>query len=130
MFSQVPITVKAGDRAPHLAWTKIVASDPSSGTPENFIGYTTVLLFLRPVSHNEQTVSAWNKLVGQFAGKPVNFVWIANEKEESLLPFLDKHPLRGWVVLDAQEASYKAYGVEGADEVLIDPHGTISGFTT
>jgi uncharacterized protein (TIGR03435 family) len=129
MFSQVPITVKTGDPAPHLTWTKIVASDPVSGTPENFIGYTTVLLFLRPVSHNEQTVSAWNKLVGQFAGMPVNFVWVADEKEESLLPFLKEHPVRGWMLLDPQEASYKAYGVEGSDEVLIDPRGTISGFS-
>jgi uncharacterized protein (TIGR03435 family) len=129
MFSQVPITVKAGDPAPPLTWTKIVASDPASGTAENFFGYTTVLLFLRPVSHNEQTVSAWNELVGQFAGKPVNFVWIANEKEESLVPFLKEHPVRGWMLLDPQEASYRAYGVEGADEVLIDPHGIISGFT-
>jgi uncharacterized protein (TIGR03435 family) len=129
MFSQIPITVEAGDPAPPLTWGKIVASNPASGTPENFIGYTTVLLFLRPVSHNEQTVSAWNKLIGHFAGKPVNFVWIANEKEESLLPFLDEHPVRGWMLLDPQETSYKAYGVEGSDEVLIDPRGTISGFT-
>jgi hypothetical protein len=43
-----------------------------------------VLLFLRPVSRNEQAVSSWNKLVEQFADKPVNFVWIANEAEESL----------------------------------------------
>ena len=129
MFSQIPITVKTGDPAPPLTWTKIIASDPVSGTPENFIGYTSVLLFLRPVSHNEQAVSVWNELVGQFAGKPVNFVWIANEKEESLLPFLREQPVRGWMLLDPQEVSYKAYGVEGADGVLIDADGAISGFT-
>jgi hypothetical protein len=129
MFSQIPITVQAGDPAPHLTWTKIVGSDPASGTPENFIGYSTVLLFLRPVSHNGQAVSAWNKLVEQFAGKPVNFVWIANETEESLIPFLKEHPVHGWMVLDPQDVSYKAYGVEGADGVLIDPRGVISGFT-
>jgi hypothetical protein len=87
-----------------------------------------VLLFLRPVSHNKEAISAWNGLVGRFDGKPVNFVWIANEKEESLLPFLKEHPVRGWMLLDLQDVSYRAYGVEGADGVLIDPNGVVAGF--
>jgi hypothetical protein len=90
---------------------------------------TTVLLFLRPVSHNEQAVSMWNKLIEEFAGKPVNFVWIANEGEDSLAPFLAAHAVRGWMVIDPQEESYKAYGVEGAEGVLIDSGGMIAGFT-
>jgi uncharacterized protein (TIGR03435 family) len=89
-----------------------------------------VLEFLRPVSPNEQALASWNQLVEQFTGKPVNFVWIANEKQESLLPFLKEHPVRGWMVLDPQEKSYKAYGMDGGDGVLIDTHGTIAGFTS
>jgi uncharacterized protein (TIGR03435 family) len=89
-----------------------------------------VLLFLRPVSANEEAVSSWNKLVEQFADKPVSFVWIANEREESLGPFLKTHPVRGWMVLDPQDESYKAYGIEGGAGVLIEPGGTIPGFTS
>ena len=129
MRGEVPITVQAGDLAPQLAWTKIVASDPASGTPENLIGCTTVLLFLPLVSHNPRTLSDWNEVVGQFVDKPVNFVWVVSENEESLLPFLEEHPVRGWMLLDPQKLSYKAYGVEGADTVFVDPQGRISGFT-
>lgn len=129
MFGQVPLSVNAGDPAPNLTWTKIVAYSSGSGGPRHLLGQTTVLLFLRPVSHNEQAVSNWNRLVEQFAGKPVNFVWIANEREKSLVPFLKSNPVRGWMVLDPQEESYKAYGVEGADGVLIESKGTIAGFT-
>jgi uncharacterized protein (TIGR03435 family) len=129
MFGQVPALAKAGERAPNLTWTKIVASVPASGGPRSLFGQTTVLLFLPPVSHNEQAVSMWNKLVEQFADKPVNFVWIANEAEESLARFLKSHPVRGWLALDPQEESYKVYGVEGAAGVLIDQHGMIAGFT-
>ena len=111
MFAQVPPPVTAGDRAPAFTWTKVVASTSDSGGPQNFLGHTTVLLFLRPVSHNEQTVSMSNKLVEEFAGRQVNFVWIANEGVESLVPFLAAHPVRGWMVLDPQAESYKACGV-------------------
>ena len=111
MFAQVPAPVKASDRAPNLTWTKIVASTAASGGPQSLFGQITAVLFLPPVSHNEETVSRWNALVEQFADNPVNFVWIANEKEESLAPFLKAHPVRGWMVLDPQEESYKAYGV-------------------
>ena len=129
MFGQDSAPVKAGDRAPNLTWTKVVASVPTSGGPQSLFGQTTVLLFLPPVSQNEQAVSIWNKLVEQFADKPVNFVWIANEAEEPIARFLKNHPFRGWLVLDPDEESYKACGVEGAAGVLIDQHGMIAGFS-
>jgi uncharacterized protein (TIGR03435 family) len=130
VFGQAPAPVKAGQHAPHLHWTKVVASVSGSGGPQNLFGQTTVLLFLPLVSHNEQTLSIWNKLVDKFADKPVNFIWIAKEEEGSVIAFLKSHPVRGWMVLDPQEDSYKAYGIEGADGVLIDSHGTVIGFTS
>lgn len=129
-FGQNPTPVRAGDPAPNLTWTKIVASSSTLAGPQNLSGQVTVLLFLRPVSHNEQTVSNWNKLVEQFADKPVNFLWIANEPEESLAPFLKSHAVRGWMVLDSQEESYKAYGIEGGAGVLIDTQGIIARYTS
>jgi uncharacterized protein (TIGR03435 family) len=122
--------VKAGDRAPSLTFTKIVQAGSALGGPQSLFGQTTVLYFLRPVSINEQAVTRWNELVEQFADRPVNFVWIATEEEETLEPFLKAHPIRGWLALDPEEDSYKAYGIEGAGGVLIDPHGIIIGFTS
>jgi uncharacterized protein (TIGR03435 family) len=130
MFGQVPLTVKAGDPAPNLTWTKIVASTPTSAGPRSLLGQTSVLLFLPPVSHNEEMVSTWNTLVEEFADKHVNFVWITNEPEESLAPFLKSHPVRGWLVLDPQQESYKSYGIEGGDCVFVDRQGMIIGFSS
>ncbi len=130
VLGKTPMPVKAGDPAPMLSWTKIIASAASLAGPQNLSGETTVVLFLTPVSHNDETLASWNKLVEQFAGKPVNFVWIANEAEESLTPFLKNHPVLGWMLLDPQEESYKAYGIEGGSGVLIDSRGVIAGFTS
>ena len=99
------------------------------GGPQSLFGPTTVLFFLPPVLHNEETVERWNKLVEQFAGKPVNFVWIANEKGETIEPFLKTHSVKGWMVLDPQEESFKTYGIEGSSGVLIDAQGVIAGFS-
>jgi hypothetical protein len=48
MFGQVGAPVKAGDPAPNLTWTKIVASTPTSAGPQTPLGQTTVLLFPPP----------------------------------------------------------------------------------
>jgi peroxiredoxin len=130
MSGQAPSSVKAGDAAPKLTYSTIVASAGDSAGPENFAGRTTVLLFPGPVVVNKQEVAQWNELVERFADNGVNFVWIAKEKEESLVPFLATHPVRGWMVLDPGEESYKAYGVEGGAGVLIDSRGIIAGFTS
>ena len=120
--------MKAGARAPNLTWVRIMASDASTAGPMGLSSQVTVLFFLPPVSHNEEAVVRWNKLVEQFTDKQVNFVWIATEKEETLAPFLKRQPVRGWLVLDRAEDSYKAYGIEGGAGVLIDPRGMIAGF--
>jgi uncharacterized protein (TIGR03435 family) len=122
--------MKAGEQAPMLVWTKIVASSPETAGPGHLAGQTTVLLFLPPVSHNKQTVGIWNDLVERFADRSINFVWIAKEEESSLIPFLKNRTVRGWLLLDPDEKSYQAYGVEGASGVLIDSRGTIAGFTS
>jgi len=119
MFAQDPTSLKAGDPAPDLSVTKTVAHP----------GHFTVLLLLRPVSHNAETVTRWNNMVEHFSGQPIDFVWIANEKHDSLDPFLKDHPILGSLVLDPAEESYKAYG-EGATGVYIDPYGTIIGFSS
>ena len=124
---QGEVPVKAGDPAPNLTWTKVEASDPASGGPQSLTGQPTVLQFLRPVSANQNAIERWNQVAEQFSGK-VNFVWIANEPEDTLLPWLKTHPVRGWLVLDPKEESFKAYGVDGGASVIIDSHGTIAGF--
>ena len=83
-----------------------------------------MLAFLPDTSHNLQSVSSWNALVDQFADKLVQFVWITGEAESSLGPWLQKHPVNGWVFHDPLGATGRSYGLEDLSAVII---GTIVG---
>src|SRR5215472_7372078 len=86
-FGQTPPPVRAGDRAPNLIWTRILAG----GDPGSLLGHVTVIQFLAPVSENEEAVSRWNRLIARFAGQPVRFVWICSEYEPPPDPWLAQH---------------------------------------
>jgi len=87
-----------------------------------------VLAFFPDTSHNLQSVSRWNALVDQFADKPVQFVWITGEAESSLVPWLQKHPIRGWVFHDPLAATGPSYGLEDLSAVIIGNDRRIVGF--
>src|SRR4051812_33446906 len=96
VFGQTPPPVKAGDLAPNLVWTRILAG----GNPGSLFGRVTVIGFFPAVSPNESLVSRWNELVAKFAGQPVHFVWIASQYQSSLDLWLEKHPVSGCLLLD------------------------------
>src|ERR1039457_2024417 len=130
VFGQNPISVKAGDLAPNIVWTRILRSAESPDRrPGSFFGQVTVLAFFRNVSANESLVSKWNELVAKFAGQPVSFVWIASEQEPPLDAWLQKHPVSGWLLLGSKRDTARAYGVEMSGGVVIDTNGRIAGFT-
>lgn len=124
VFGQIPSPVKAGDLAPNISWTRILAG----GDPGTFIGRVTVIGFFPVVSPNESLVSRWNELVTKFDGQPVHFVWIASEYQPPLNPWLEKHPFSGCLLLDPLGATAQAYGVEFGG-VIVDANGRIAGFT-
>jgi uncharacterized protein (TIGR03435 family) len=123
-FGQTPTPVKAGDLAPNLIWTRILAG----GQPGSFFGRVTVIAFFPAVSPNESLVSRWNELIAKFAGQPVQFVWIASEHEPPLDAWLEKHPVSGCLLLDPLGATAQAYGVEFGG-AIIDTNGRVAGFT-
>src|SRR5580704_16227889 len=96
VFGQTSAPVKAGELAPSLVWTRILAG----GEPGSFFGRVTVIGFFPAVSPNESLVSLWNQLVAKFDGQPVRFVWIASENEPPLAPWLEKHPVSACLLLD------------------------------
>ena len=124
VFGQTPAPVKAGDIAPNLVWTRILAG----GDPGSLFEHVTVIGFLPAVSPNESLVSRWNQLVAKFAGQPVHFVWIASEYQPPLDPWLEKHPVSGCLLLDPLGATAQAYGVEFGG-AIIDANGRVAGFT-
>src|ERR1039457_6073791 len=124
VFGQTPAPVKAGDIAPNLLWTRILAG----GDPGGLFEHVTVIGFLPAVSPNESLVSRWNQLVAKFAGQPVHFVWIASEYQPPLDPWLEEHPVSGCLLLDPLGATAQAYGVEFGG-AIIDANGRVAGFT-
>jgi hypothetical protein len=124
VFGQVPIRVKAGDAAPNLVWTRILAG----GDPGSFFGRVTVIGFFPVVSLNESLVSRWNQLAARFEGESVQFIWIASEYQPPLDPWLEKHPVSGCLILDPLGATAQAYGVRSGS-TIIDVNGRVAGFT-
>jgi uncharacterized protein (TIGR03435 family) len=118
----------AGDPAPPIAFTRVLHGPPASSWTGSLIGNVTVLVFFPDTSDNLQAVTLWNKLVEQAAGKVIQFVWITEEEPASLLPFLAKHPLSGWVFLDRDHQTARAYGLEQPNTVFIGTDGRVAGF--
>jgi len=132
-FGPVSARPKAGDPAPEVLYTKVLHSPGSSANPApwtsaNFSGQVTVIAFFPDTTDNLQAVTRWNALLKQFANKTVQFVWITGEKEASLLPWLAEHPVDGWVLLDTEGETGRAYGLETPEMVIIGPDQDIVGF--
>lgn len=129
IFGPVTARPKAGDVAPGIVFTKILNSGDAAGwSPERLREKPTVLVFFPDTSHNPQWVPKWNALVEQFAEQPVQLVWITGENEKSLLPFLRKHPLKGWVFHDPDGATGRSCGMEMPAAVIIGKDGRVVGF--
>ncbi len=98
-------------------------------TPSKISGWVvTVLVFFPDVTHNPQLVELWNAAVDKFAGKPVEFVWITGECECTLGPWLQQHPIKGWLLLDREGKTGNAYGMELPANVIVGADGKIVGY--
>jgi uncharacterized protein (TIGR03435 family) len=129
LFGKITARPKAGDLAPDLTFTKVLhAGGSTAWTADKLYGRVTVLQFLPYVSGNPDVVKKWNALVTQFKGEPIQFVWIAAEDETTLLPFLKDHPIEGWMFLDPNKETGRAYGLETPEPVIIGADHRILGF--
>jgi uncharacterized protein (TIGR03435 family) len=129
IYGPVSIHLKAGDFAPEIVFSKLLNSAGASDwNSDNLSGKVTVAAFFPDTSHNLDSVTRWNALVDTFAGKPIQFAWITGEKESSLLPWLQEHPVKGWVFHDPDGATGRIYGMEISTTVIIGPDRRILGF--
>jgi peroxiredoxin len=128
-----PITayLKVGDPAPDITFNDLISA-PISGSwsQSNLTGQLTVLVFYPDTSHNLQTITMWNAVVEKFTGKPAQFIFITGEKESTLKPFLNEHPIKGWVFLDSAGKTGNAYGLERPVTIYIGPDRKVLGFTS
>jgi uncharacterized protein (TIGR03435 family) len=129
VFGKITERPKAGDLAPDLTFTKVLRNGgPTAWTADKLYGRVTVLQFLPYVSGNPDVVKKWNALVTQFKGEPIQFVWLAAENEATLLPFLKDHPVEGWLFLDPDKETGRAYGLETPEPVIVGTDHRILGF--
>lgn len=67
-----------------------------------------------------------NELIAKFPD--VQFLSISDEPAATVEPFLAKQPIHGWVALDRESATFKAYKVEARPQtMLIDRDGILRG---
>lgn len=129
LFGNITSRPKAGDLAPEITFRKVLHNAAStSWAPGNLDGQVTVLMFIPYVSGNPELVSQWNALVQQYAGKPVQFGWIAGEGESTLLPFLKEHSVQGWLFHDPDHGTGRSYGLESPQPVIIGMNRKVVGF--
>lgn len=129
MYEPVTNLTKAGDIAPDVIFTKVLNVPGSSKwSPENLTGRLTVVATFSDTSNNLYPVTWWNTLIDEFAGEPVQFIWMTGEEESTLLPWLSRHPVKGWVFYDPSDETRKAYGMEFPEYVIIGTDRRIMGF--
>jgi uncharacterized protein (TIGR03435 family) len=127
-FGPVTVRLKAGDFAPDIRFDKVLHSPAGlPWNPANFSTQVSVLAFFPDTSHNPDSVTRWNALVGKFADQ-VQFVWITAEEESSLLPWLEQHPVNGWAFHDPAGETGQAFGLELPAAVIIGADHRIVGF--
>jgi uncharacterized protein (TIGR03435 family) len=128
LFGPVTARLKAGDFAPDVRFDKMLHSATGlPWNPANLSTHPTVLTFFPYTSGNIESVNRWNALVDKFADR-VQFVWITAEDESSLLPWLEEHPLNGWVFRDPRGETGHAYGLEMPAAVFVGADRKIAGF--
>jgi len=121
------VTVRAGDPAPDIDWSKVVRSPDSARYKPSLTGQYTILSFLPNVTANARSIAQRNDLIAKFADQPVQFVWIASEPWSDVEPFLKEHPMSGWLLVDEKREMARAYGCDFGG-VVVDPAGEIVGF--
>lgn len=71
-----------------------------------------------------------NALSQKFRGQPMQFISITDEPRDIVSRFLKETPINGWVALDSNDATFKAYGVLGRPTIaLIDSSGVLRAVT-
>lgn len=72
-----------------------------------------------------------NQLAEKFGDKQAQFISITDEPEEVVAPFLNRRVVRGWVGLDLNKSTFKAFGVSGIPRtVVVDQKGKIFAIMT
>jgi uncharacterized protein (TIGR03435 family) len=125
--------VKIGSPAPPLSLKEVLqAPEGMRGTWDELRGNAVVIEFWATWCGGcVDNIPHINELAERFAARPLQFISITDETDVDLVKrFLARHPIRGWVAFDAEENTFKEYGIEGRPQtLLIDRNGIVQAIT-
>lgn len=125
--------VRVGSPAPPLALKEVFqAPEGTHGTWEELKGKAVVIEFWATWCGGcVDNIPHINELAERFTARPLQFISITDETDVDLVKhFLARHPIRGWVAFDAEESTFKGYGIEGRPQtLLIDRNGILRAIT-
>lgn len=119
-------SLKTGEPAPPLALEQTIPAAMNTAWSA-LRGKPVVLEFWSTWCANcVAEIRHLNELVKNFPG--IRFLSVTDEPRTAVEPFLAQQPILGWVGIDHQGATFKAYGVEARPQtILIDEEGVLRG---
>lgn len=122
-------TGKGRGPAPELGIeTLLQAPTPNLRSLRDLRGQAVVLEFWATWCDScKESIPHMNRLHASFKDKPVTFIAVTSEPEDTVKEFLADTPISGWIGLDEDEKLHKAFGVRGVPQAfVIDRHGQIA----
>jgi AhpC/TSA family len=129
LYGPVTAHVRAGDSAPDIAATLLSSPDSAPWSQSSLAGRFTVIAFIPNTTLNLRAVFVWNQLVDKFKDRPIQFLWITGEADTTLKPWLEDHPIKGWLLHDPQGTTGHNFGLELPVAAYIGPDSKIIGFS-
>lgn len=124
---------KPGKAAPDIKLDKLLNAPQGAGTSWDALrGKVVVLEFWGTYCPScVNNIPRMNKLEAGFANDPVVFLHVTNEDETTVRRFLEETPISGWVGIDNDGATFRAYGVTSLPQLaIVGKDGRLLGWMT
>lgn len=121
--------LKVGQTAPEITLESLLqAPSGAEATRKALSGKVVVLEFWG--TYCAPCIAAlpqFNRLVGEFAKEPVQFIAITHESRAAVERFLSRRTIEGWVGLDTDESVFRAYHIDAVPTtIVIDRQGRLA----
>ncbi|MGH9728779.1 MAG: TIGR03435 family protein [Candidatus Acidiferrales bacterium] len=129
---QAQTKLKTNESAPPLTIEQLLnAPQETRATWDSLRGKAVVLEFWATWCGGcVANIPHLNSLVTKFSGRPIQFLSITDESKDVVTRFLKQISIDGWIALDSNDATFKAYQVLGRPTMaLVDSNGVLRAIT-